>query len=878
LKDGFQLLRASSDVPPVVSQPDSWNTHTITPFGTPHAPIFIDDNSDFANQSWPGEGTVEQPYVIAGLMINGSTVAINITNTNVHFFIKDCWLNGTSVNVIELNSVSHARISNNTILSGERGVTAFHCDDITIIDNLFYSFSWAGVYMEDCSFSTLENNNCTTCFVGLHIEQSNDIWIEDNYCTGCLGGIEIYLQSEYITVYNNTLIDNDVGIGLYADCSNNLITSNNCTLNNVYGIFAQFCQDNDIVNNFCRVNIGDVVLENCTSHTVRNNNFGATTGAGPDMVASIALYDTNGSIVTDNYVENSFICIEMKWSSSFNQILNNTCFFYAGGVVAWYNAPYNTITNNTCNGNGAGEVDIFIEEAPHTTVTKNRCSNSMYNIASFDSNHSTIVDNECELSWDGGIVVLMSDHALVNGNTLLNGSTGIVFDDVFNASIRYNYVSNFTATWTGGPTGIHLENTFNSSVQDNNITKCNVAIYLTNCMFCNITENICIKNFDGIVLVNTNYRVLVDGNYCHLQEGYALVVVESFECVISRNICTNTSGAEGFCLLFGDCYANASENSFSFSTGGIEVNGNNGLITGNTIEENEQYGITIDGIIGPNVTWNIFEDNGVNAVDNSDTAMFDYNFWSNYTGVDSNADGIGNTWHPIQGTRNNNDTHPLVYHPTLPSWDPPDDFDLISELGHEFEWAFGYAGLTIYAPIVGWRVNDINHFTIDDEGTIRNAVFLNLGEYQLEVTAINIYGFELVGFYTLTVSDTVDPGILGPDDFDYVVGQVGRTITWIAEDYDPASYVVTLDGVQVISGAWNSTAENVTITADGLSIGDHTFVVTFFDGSGNSATDTVVVTVRPAGITTLLLAAGAGGAVIMVIIVIYLARKKKPVE
>jgi parallel beta-helix repeat protein len=486
-----------------------------------------------------------------------------------------------------------------------------------------------------------------------------------------------------------------------------------------------------------------------------------------------------------------------------------------------------------------------------------------------------IVDNDCELSWEGGIVFEMCYFALVEGNMLRNGSTGIVLDTVLHASVIDNYVSNFTASWAGGPTGIHLTSTYNASVMGNNITKCNVAIFLELSSDCIVTDNICFENFDGIVVVNSCFDITVDDNYCHLQEGYAFVVVESFDCSVTRNTCTNTSGAEGVCLLIGDASVNASLNDFSLSSGGIDCIGNDGVITQNTIEDNELYGIYVDGLIGPTVSWNIFDNIGMNAIDDSSSSLFDYNYWSNYTGVDANSDGIGDTWHPIDGLANNNDTHPIVYHPTLPSWDP-DYYELFSELGHEFEWMLGYAGLTIYAPIVDWRVNDTD-FTIDD-GTIRNAVFLNLGEYQLEITAINLYGFELVGYFTLTVSDTVAPDVLGPDDFDYVVGQVGRTITWIAEDYDPASYVVTLDGVQVMFGAWNSTSENVTITADGLIVGDHTFVVTFFDASGNSATDTVVVTVRPAGTTSLLLAAGAGGAAIVVIIVIYLARKKKPAE
>lgn len=876
-RENFQLLQSNFEAQPDIPELETGHVLDVMPFGTPHAPIYIDDNTDFETQGWPGNGTVEQPYIIAGLNINATSTegtAINITNTDVHFFVKDCWLTSNETSVIELNSVSHGRIVNNTILDSDRGVVALHSDDLTIYDNLFFSFGWAGVYMEDCSLSTLRNNNCTICFVGLHVEQSNNILVEDNYCTGCLGGIEFYLLSESNTIKNNTLTNNDVGIGIYLDCTDNLIDSNNCTMNLVYGIYSQNCQDNDILRNYGRGQIGDIVLENCTSHMISDNDSGETTGAGPEMVASIALYNSNNSIVADNYVENAFICIEMKWGSSYNEILNNTCFYYAGGVVSWYDAQYNTITNNTCDGDGAGEVDIFIEDSSYNLVIENRCNHSMYNIASFESNHTEVVDNLCDFSFEAGIAIMGNYYSLVEGNTLTNGSSGIALDSVMYISVLDNSVTNFTGTWTGGPTGIHLTQAYNSSVEGNYITECNVAIMVDQSRDCNVTDNECIDNFDGIVVFNSCYDIIVDDNYCYLQVGYALVVVESFDCVVSKNTCTNTSGAEGFCLLFGDCSADASENSFSLSTGGIEVQGNDGLITQNIIEDNAQYGITIAGIIGPNVTWNVFENNGVNAIDASDTAMFDYNYWSNYTGADSNADGIGDTWHPIQGAANNNDTHPLVYQPTLPAWFPEPE-DRLAELGHAFEYLLSYTTSTDLAPIVDWWISDTTHFFIDN-GTVSNIVALDFTVYVLEVRAINLYGFELSGTFTVTVVDTISPIVNGPDDFSITYGVTGHVLNWSLHDVGPANYTVLVDGVVQFSGDWVIDGQVIDVHLDhlNLDVGTHTIEVIVTDVGGNTASDVVIVTVlAPFDMTTFLLVIGAGGA-ITVLVIVYVLRKK----
>ena len=874
-KERFQLLRSNSESQIDVPDLDSWQVLDVMPFGTPHVPIIIDDNSDFETQGWPGEGTVEQPYLIAGLNINATTgvSAINITNTDVDFFIMDCWLTSNSTDVIELSSVTHARITNNTILQGERGVAAFHCSDLTIYDNLFYSFGWAGVYMEDCSLSRLSNNNCTNCFVGLHIEQSNNILVEDNFCTGCLGGIAIYLECEEITVFNNTLTDNDIGIGLYLDCTNNLIDSNNCTENLVYGIYSQGCQDNEILRNFGRGQIGDIVLENCTSHTISGNDGGETTGAGPDMVASISLYNSNNSFITNNHVFNAFLCIEVANGSSYNVIADNDCLFYVGGIVTWNGAPHNTITNNTCDGGWWGEADIFVQDSSYCTVTENRCNRSMLNIGSFESNHTTVVDNECFESAYAGIGLDGNYHTMVEGNILGNGSTGIVALSQVYATIKDNTISNFTGTYSP-LTGIHLESVYNSSIEGNHITECNVALWMSQSRNCSIRDNTCVDNFDGIVLVATNYDITIDDNFCHLQEGYAIVVVESFNCSVVRNTCTNTSGSEGICLLLGDADVDVSWNSFSLSTGGMDVQGNDGVITHNIIEDNELFGMTVSGIIGPNVTWNIFDHTGVNAIDDSGGTFFDYNYWFNYTGFDANGDGIGDTWHPVDGTASNNDKHPLFYQWTLPNWvEDPTNQEV--ELGQTFSYSLSTIVLPELAPLMDWWISDTTNFQVDN-GTVTNVVDLDFATYELELRAINLYGFELSGTFTVTVVDTTMPTISGPDDLRFTLGATGHDIYWTLYDAGPDRFRISIEGVPVISGNWVSSGQIVQLNVDHLDVGVYTVVITITDVGGNIESDTVhvIVEAAPSDRIPIVPVLGLGGAAIAAIIIVVILRKK----
>ena len=83
-----------------------------------------------------------------------------------------------------------------------------------------------------------------------------------------------------------------------------------------------------------------------------------------------------------------------------------------------------------------------------------------------------------------------------------------------------------------------------------------------------------------------------------------------------------------------------------------------------------------------------------------------------------------------------------------------------------------------------------------------------------------------------------------PPDVTMDEDDTGLSIIWTGTDIHPDTYEITQDGVLIASGSWNSSSESLTVLLDGLSVGDYTFVVTLNDTSGNSVSDSVVVTVE----------------------------------
>jgi hypothetical protein len=92
--------------------------------------------------------------------------------------------------------------------------------------------------------------------------------------------------------------------------------------------------------------------------------------------------------------------------------------------------------------------------------------------------------------------------------------------------------------------------------------------------------------------------------------------------------------------------------------------------------------------------------------------------------------------------------------------------------------------------------------------------------------------------------DTTLPDVSNPSDISYTEGSTANFIIWTVGDQNPGVYNVTKDGTLYVSDtSWSN--GTISISVDGLAVGTYTFVITVYDTSGNSNTDTVIVGVSP---------------------------------
>lgn len=131
---------------------------------------------------------------------------------------------------------------------------------------------------------------------------------------------------------------------------------------------------------------------------------------------------------------------------------------------------------------------------------------------------------------------------------------------------------------------------------------------------------------------------------------------------IARNIAQTCDN--GLFLGTGANHCVVEWNTFSSNGGqGISLMGaSHNNFTQNTCTDNGHTGFFVEWTsTGNSIFYNDFSNNELGAIDESSgTNFFDYNIYSDYSGVDADGDGIGDTPHEIPGNADAVDYHPRV--------------------------------------------------------------------------------------------------------------------------------------------------------------------------------------------------------------------------
>ncbi|MFX0060384.1 MAG: nitrous oxide reductase family maturation protein NosD [Candidatus Hodarchaeota archaeon] len=228
------------------------------------------------------------------------------------------------------------------------------------------------------------------------------------------------------------------------------------------------------------------------------------------------------------------------------------------------------------------------------------------------------------------------------------GGSGICI--LIENSVEYFIIRNCIVSNSGtGDAGIKLSDVDNGKVTNNEVRNCGIGIVIESNSFASSSN-------------------LISGNQVHDNSGgIQLYGVSNNE--VTGNIVNDNNGI-GIYFSYGD-YNTISENNISNNFHGIysyanwDYKSEYNTISKNLIRNNSGWGLFLVQYVNLNdIFQNCFIDNGANAFDDGSNNNWDNgikgNYWSDYTGSDSNNDGIGDSPHDIIGPAGSQDNFPLM--------------------------------------------------------------------------------------------------------------------------------------------------------------------------------------------------------------------------
>jgi parallel beta-helix repeat protein len=437
----------------------------------------------------------------------------------------------------------------------------------------------------------------------------------------------IRVTSSYNHLFGNVIFADSTCYGIkLSSAHHNTIAVNNI-YNSRYGIFLEQSEyttlfGNTIVwNNQCDYpdssdnwrydDIVGIYISSSNNNTLSANLI---TDAGDcyQHEKGISLISTNNTLLSENTISNNYFNIKLCVCHNVT-IRSNTLTSPIFGIIIIYG--YNTIIS---------------ENTISDLVYYNGVAYGIY-LGSYYG-HNIISDNSISgIDADEMGIFSGDDYATITGNYIIgnnNEGTGISFCGYAN-TISMNYVS---LVHIGIEVGYFNHYSYLS------------AYYST------VSKNI-ITNVDTGILVDVNsYNDnILRNNISHASEN-GIRLAHSTNTTVSYN--RIIEGGHGI-TLFGQA--------------------ENNTITENVINGNSGTGILLDQwsqVCSPNnnhIYHNNLVSNTVNAVDEDGDNVWDNgyvgggNYWDDYTGVDGNDDGIGDTSYIFSGSQDNNPLmHPFV--------------------------------------------------------------------------------------------------------------------------------------------------------------------------------------------------------------------------
>lgn len=370
-----------------------------------NAPITISGNAQLANWSSSGNGSRENPYIIANYTINctANTNGVNIQNTNKYFVLMNvnvsyCY-DGFYLNNVILGTITKSFAINNTnngfSLTGSSTNNTLLNDVAVNNDNFGFSLDTLS------NNNSLINNMATLSIVADFslIDASNNI-LRNNNATRSVARI-IYISNGYIAPYSNP---NDYYGFQILNSSDNIFSNNLASENENDGFYLAGSSNNVLSNNVANNNKGaGFLLTTYNNSSSSNNTLNSNTVSGNNNGFIISASNSN-TLVKNTATQNGNNGFYLDYSS-YNNLQNNFVTNNYDGFSLYY-SDNNTLLNNI--GQTNSQYDYY-----EVNSTNNFLANNIFSVSKTINNVSNSTGNNTGIVSVGTSLVILGAIILV---------------------------------------------------------------------------------------------------------------------------------------------------------------------------------------------------------------------------------------------------------------------------------------------------------------------------------------------------------------------------------------------------------------------------------------------------------------------------------
>jgi parallel beta-helix repeat protein len=274
---------------------------------------------------------------------------------------------------------------------------------------------------------------------------------------------------------------------------------------------------------------------------------------------------------------------------------------------------------------------LNLTDVSNVTISNVNVRGFGYGIYLQSSTLNSILNNNVTFN-EGNIYLKDSFNNTITGNTITSGAEAVQLYASSNNTISSNSMShNYYGVWARSDSAENV-------ISENNITGGNRGIFLDASSNNTMSGNKLVITFEGMAVNNSLSNIIAGNSITQAYRGVFMDWFSRYNTITRNNIDNNTRGIQ------------------------VQQSHSN-TIVGNNITRNSEYGV----ILYVNTDSTFYHNNFLGNTHHVGSYLpsvhvwddgVEGNYWSNYTSVDANHDGLGDSPHVLDA--NNTDYYPLM--------------------------------------------------------------------------------------------------------------------------------------------------------------------------------------------------------------------------